>query len=600
MVKNTTQDNFGVNLFDKLHRARQDSLLYVFGEEDQQFKPVSNEQLVREIIKLVNYFAEQSLGGKKAILIYQTGAEFVAAILACFIAGVVAIPLYPPFSKNTVEQFKSVVADANPDCCLTSQFMLSQFNKLARLKIFQSIPFIKNLFISEDLSNIHEFFSTTRIVVTDLVDDEYFSNNEMKFPDCQSDVAFFQYTSGSTSCPKGVMVKHDNLFTNIKKISKDYYVDKDSVSFLWLPQYHDMGLIGGILTPLFNQILMYVVSPLMFLKKPLFWLQSISEYRVTHSGSANFAYEICVKAFNEKQMENVDLSCWSVAFNGSDYIHDTTINKFYEKFKDYGFRKESFLTCYGLAESTLYVVSRFADEKDDLFYLPVKNHATEYGEKIEICHDKKNASIIVSSGLIEDRESLKIVNPDTFQECQDLVTGEVWLKGASIAQGYYNKLAINKETFHAHLLSDQHDDYFRTGDLGFIYRNNLYIISRLKDIIILKGKNYFPYDIEKLYQSIDKGLRKGRGTVFLAESENKLIVLQEVTDTKLDMAGLANKIHDSIKSEMALAIDRVVFLKKKTLPVTTSGKLKRFQCKEMYIHNDLNIIGAYEFEQEGC
>jgi acyl-CoA synthetase (AMP-forming)/AMP-acid ligase II len=598
MIKNTTKNNFGVNVFDKLNNARDDRLLHVFGEEDQQFKPISNEQLVCEITKLVNYFTEQSLGGKKAVLIYQTGMEFVAAMFACFIAGVVAIPLYPPFSKNTIEQFKSVVADAKPDCCLTSQFMLSQFNKLARLKVFQSIPFIKSLFINEDFSNIHEFFNNTRVIVTDLMDDEYLRSNEIKFPDYHPEIAFIQYTSGSTSSPKGVMVKHENLFANINKISKDYRVNKSTILLIWLPQYHDMGLIGGLLTPLFNQILTYIASPLMFLKKPLFWLQSISKYRATHSGSANFAYEMCVKAFNEKQMENVDLSSWKLAFNGSDYIHDTTINKFYEKFKNYGFRKESFMTCYGLAESTLYVASRFFDEKDKLFYLPIKNYTTEYGEKVEVCNDKKDATVIVSSGIVEEKANLKIVNPDTFQEYDDLIIGEIWLNGPSVTQGYYNKTDVNKETFQSHVFSEEDVSYFRTGDLGFLYRNNLYVVGRLKDVIILKGKNYFPFDIEKVYQPVDDGLRKGRGTVFLSEKEqDKLIIVQEIVDTKLDSSDLANKIHDSIKNEMALFIDKVIFVKKKTLPITTSGKLKRYQCKEMHKKNELNIIGLYEFDK---
>ncbi|MEL6462182.1 MAG: fatty acyl-AMP ligase, partial [Cyanobacteria bacterium J06621_15] len=387
-----------------------------------------------------------NLQGERALLLYPPGLEFIAAFLGCLYAGVVAVPVYPPRKGQNLLRVKAIAADAEAQIILTNQSLLSDIKSHQKQNSFTLKYTITTNNLAEDLAA-----------------------NWQK-PEINSDnLAFLQYTSGSTGNPKGVMVSHGNLLNNSSLINQNFGHSPESKGMIWLPPYHDMGLIGGVIQPLYSGFPVILMSPVMFVQKPLRWLSAISRYKATTSGGPNFAYEACLQKITAEQRANLDLSSWEVAFCGAEPIRIDTLERFAEVFSQCGFRKEAFLPCYGLAEATLFVSG--GDKTEAPKVLDVGTKALTQN-RIDVKEDLSETTAIASCGKFE-AEEVVIVNPDNFNPYSENQVGEIWVTGESIAQGYWGKVEETAEVFKAKIAGVEEKSYLRTGDLGFIYENEL-------------------------------------------------------------------------------------------------------------------------------
>lgn len=512
----------------------------------------------REIAMLLQ---KRGAFGEKAILLYPPGIDFVIAFMGCLYAGVIAVPAYPPYSSRMLERFQSIALDCGAKYLLTTESILP---------VLKSRP-DGELCIPE-----------SNRISTDVLETKGADTFTIKYI---QDKAFVQYTSGSTSEPKGVGLTHRNLLENSRSIQYFFGTTEDSRSVSWLPQYHDMGLIGGIIQTIYCGGSTTLFSPLDFLKKPIRWLRLISDTRATISGGPNFAYDLCARKAAPEMMEGIDLSSWSLAFNGAEPISHETLGRFYEVFKPYGFRYEAFFPCYGLAESTLIVSGREpgglptikAFDKDDLENLK----ATEN----RLCQD--NVTKIVGCGKPEPQTRLMIVNPDTEIQCQPAEIGEIWVQSKSCAKEYLHKPNETKTTFQAYLSGGNDGPYLRTGDLGFIDDGELFITGRLKDLVIIRGKNYYPNDIEDVIGKCHDRFRPGCSAAFSVEhyGEEKLVIVQEVRKNgmKTETEDMRDRVYMAVSKYFRLQVHDVVFIKERTIPKTSSGKIRRHACKENYL-----------------
>jgi len=422
-----------------------------------------------------------------------------------------------------------------------------------------------------------------------LSDDQYiflyvddFINNNSKIPNTElsktDEIAFLQYTSGSTSSPKGIIISHDNLCANSINIQKHYEHTTKTIGLSWLPIHHDLGLVGGVLQPVFCGFSVYIMTPANFITKPSRWLEAISRYKVNTTSGPNFAYDLCVEKYEDNLTNDLDLSSWDVACIGGDMVHKDTLTAFAKRFAKNGFRETTFMPCYGMAESTLLVsgvkkqvspafmsISVIRQNNTDGYHLSKKTDFVSCGRPV---------------GL-----DMKIVGHDD-KELPSLHIGEIWLAGTSITRGFWNRGSDSEKTFNARTIGGAGRNYFRTGDLGFVDENGeLYLAGRLKEIIILNGVNYSPSDIEKTAQSDNtKYLVTGRGAAFL-DKENRLVLVQEIRCNKTNSINydeLANRIKTTVFQKNGLVLNELMFIQRGKVPVTSSGKVKRIFCKNIY------------------
>src|SRR6266436_3572948 len=423
--------------------------------------------------------------GKPVVLLYPSDLEYVSAFFGCLNAGAVAVPAYPPRLNRTLHRLQAIVADSQATLALSVSSIRERIEPLCN-----QFPNLKHL----------------KWLTTDDLEGDV--QDEWRNPFLTGDTpAFLQYTSGSTSQPKGVMVSHGNLLHNQQMIQRAFEQTESSIIVGWLPLYHDMGLIGNVLQTLFVGARCVLMSPAAFLQSPFRWLQAISCFRATTSGGPNFAYDLCVRKVSEDQRRQLDLSSWKVAFNGAEPIQPATLERFAKAFAPCGFKPESFHPCYGLAEATLFVSGKKHPghpgvESFDSSEL-VKNRAVNTAGK------GAADRLLVSCGIPFGEQKLVIVNPESLTECSPDEVGEVWAAGQSVAAGYWNQPEATAHTFHAHLAGDDEQTFLRTGDLGFLHDGELYVTGRLKDLIIIRGLNHYPQDIEQTAEQSHPSLRPG-------------------------------------------------------------------------------------------
>ena len=361
----------------------------------------------------------------------------------------------------------------------------------------------------------------------------------------------------------------------------------------WLPHFHDMGLIDGILQPIYSGFLGVLMPPIAFLGRPIQWLQAISKYRATHCGGPNFAYDLCVNKVSPKQRETLNLSCWQTAYNGAEPIRSQTLEKFTQTFQSCGFQANFFYPCYGLAESTLMVggASRYQKPKECQL-------DAEILAKNKIKEADKNTSKIkkfVSCGYPWLNTKVIIVDPNSLTPCSSDKVGEIWISGASIAQGYWHLPQETQHSFNAYLTDSQEGPFLRTGDLGFIRDGEIFITGRLKDIIIIKGENYYPQDIEETVSQSNVTLRLNCAAAFCVfiDGIEKLIIVQEVERSyrkKLDFDEVVGDICQAVMREYDLLIYDIVLIKTGSIPKTSSGKIQRKTCQQQYLDNTLDKL----------
>ncbi len=510
--------------------------------------------------------------GDRALLLYQPGLDFIAAFLGCLYAGVIAVPAYPPRRNRNLSRLQAIATDAKAKIVLTSSSLLESLHNASE---------------EEGLA-----IGGLHWLATDEIDCNLAS--EWCKPILEADnIAFLQYTSGSTGTPKGVMISHGNLLHNLALIHKCFGHTPKSQGVIWLPPYHDMGLIGGILQPIYGGFPVTLMPPVAFLQKPMRWLEAISRYQATTSGGPNFAYELCVNKVKPEQLASLDLSSWEVAFTGAEPIRNETLEKFASIFAPCGFRKEAFYPCYGMAETTLIVSG---GEKTALpITCKVEDVGLEQNRIVRVNDDRGDSREIVSCGQIPQELTVMIVNPESLTCCSSEEVGEIWVSGDTVAKGYWNLVEETQKTFHAYLADTGEGPFLRTGDLGFLQDGELYVTGRLKDIIIIRGQNHYPQDIELTIEESHPALRSGCGAAFAIDfkGSEQLVIVQEVERSylrKLNVQEVVGNIRQAVVSQHGLQLFSVALVKTASIPKTSSGKIRRRACRDAFLSGKLDVV----------
>ena len=515
----------------------------------------------------------QKLGisGERALLLYQPGLEFIAAFFGCLFAPMLAVPAYPPRKNQNLSRLQAIASSSQATVVLTTAALLDQLQSDSR-----QIPELANL----------------QWLATDAIEEE--TADEWQEIEVNSEaIAFLQYTSGSTGNPKGVMVSHGNLLDNSAIIHQCFGHQSTSQGLIWLPPYHDMGLIGGVIQPLYGGFPVTLMSPVDFLQKPYRWLQAISRYQATTTGGPNFAYDLCVRKVTPEQMEGVDLSSWEVAFTGAEPIRAATLEQFATTFAPYGFRKEAFYPCYGMAETTLLITGGAKTA------LPIERQldskALEQNQVVETTRHSEDARSIVGCGQNCLDQKLVIVNPDNFKICGAKQVGEIWVSGASVAQGYWQQPEETEQTFRAYLADTGEGPFLRTGDLGFLQDGELFVTGRIKDVIIIRGQNHYPQDIELTVEKSHPSLRIGCGASFAVDFQGseRLVIVVEVERSylkKLDVQEVVGSIRQAVVTQHGLDIFAAVLVKTGSIPKTSSGKIRRHACRAEFLTGSLDVV----------
>ncbi|MCW8802821.1 MAG: AMP-binding protein [Ignavibacteriaceae bacterium] len=563
-----------------------------------QERYLTYRELDKSARAIAAFLQDAGLFGERALLFYPPGLEFICAFFGCLYAGVVAVPTYPPVNRQVMSLVEPIVKDAGPKAILTTSDIASKLKTVLSIQTIGEKSLFR--FIGKGIEKFFPIFKqlggeNSRVIATDRIDTDL--DQMWQSPNLKSDsLAFLQYTSGSTSQPKGVMVSHGNILHN-QNLIQEYFRQPHGVVFVsWLPQYHDMGLIGNVLQPFYMGGYSVVFSPFEFLKKPLNWLTAISKYKAHTSGAPNFAYELCVRKVSTEDKKILDLSSWQVAYNGAEPIRHSTLENFADYFAECGLEKSALFPCYGLAEGTLIVAGGKLQE-DPVYLFCDKERLKE--DRIQIIDSEDPAAtVLVGSGTAFDRQNVRVVDPEECIQLGDNEIGEIWVSGPSIALGYWNNLDSTQQTFQARIRNSDEDPFMRTGDLGFLRDGNLFITGRIKDLIIIHGQNYIPSDIEYTVENSHANLRKGCSAAVSLESdgEEKLAVVCEIRKKvkKVEFQDIVAGILHDISEGHGLMASRIVLIKTRTIPKTTSGKIRRKMCKMSLLNNKLEIVYQWE------
>lgn len=559
-------------LRERAARQGQDRIYtFLYGEEQHSLTYSQLDALGRSTAARVR---DRCSPGDRVLLIYPPGLQYVVALYACMYAGVISVPAYAPRPNRPMSRLESIIASAAPTLVLTTREMLESPKGVFRQ---QEGPLAKLPTLATD--NIVADAST------ELSIDGISANTPV----------ILQYTSGSTADPKGVILTHGNIVDNTTAIQQNFPLDSESSTVFWLPPFHDMGLIGGILQPLRTGFPVTLMSPVSFLQRPARWLQAITHFRATCSGAPNFAYDLCVRRVSEEEIDELDLSSWKVAFNGAEPIRKQTLDDFCARFARCGFERSSFHPCYGLAESTL-MVTGMDRQGTGLQFQTVSRTALET-DQIATPSAVDDEIVLVSSGKVAGTQNVRIVDPARSKSLPADSVGEVWVSGPSVAGGYWDRPKATEETFCAYLAGGE-GPFLRTGDLGFLRNGELYITGRIKDLIIIRGQNYYPHDLEFTAQRCHPVLQPSSGAAFSAQRDGieRLILAQEVDGrlNELQLKEITARISASISETHDLRVDEIVLVKPYTIPRTTSGKVQRYLCRAAYLTGTLQAVRPSE------
>ncbi|MEY9929768.1 amino acid adenylation domain-containing protein [Catenulispora sp. GP43] len=504
---------------------------------------------------------EQAAPGSRVVLLFPPGELFVVGFLATLYAGMVAVPVYPPDPMRiarTLPRLRAVVGNSDARIVLSTGLVQA--------------------FTADLLDQAPELADRPWVITEQAM---LADGDRWRHPDLDPDsAALLQYTSGSTGTPRGVVVTHANLLANGAAIAHCFDVRPDDVNVSWLPFYHDMGLLGGVLQPMLSGISNILMSPLDFMRRPLSWLEAISEHGATVAGGPNFAFDLCVTKSTEADRAALDLSHWRVAFCGAEPVRHSTLARFAEAFAGSGFDASALLPCYGLAEATLFVAGSGRGNGAGRHRLD--RRALEAGQAVPSAEGEE----LVASGLVALDHRIAVVDPATGARPDPGRIGEIWVAGPSVAAGYWRDEAATRETFGARLDGDS-SDYLRTGDLGFVRDGQLYVTGRLKEMMVIRGRNLYPHDIEESALLATDRARPGCGAAFAVDTEDgeQCVVLHEV---KADTPGeelprVADAIAEAVRHEYGVAVHDVVLLGPRSLAKTSSGKIQRLAGRAAYL-----------------
>jgi acyl-CoA synthetase (AMP-forming)/AMP-acid ligase II len=511
---------------------------------------------------------DRGLLGERALLLYPPGLDYVSAFFGCLYGATIAVPTYPPDParlEKTLPKLQAIARSARPRIALTTAELLPIVEQLlAPLPEFANVLWLATDAIPAALA---ERWRDPRL-------DE-------------SRLAFLQYTSGSTSTPKGVCVTHANLLHNLEQIGRICGVDAESHAVVWVPPYHDMGLIGGILQPIFGGFPATLLSPVHFLRRPGRWLRAISRVRGTHSAAPNFAYDLCVRKVSLEEREGLDLSSLRIALNGAEPVRAETIERFSDAFAPCGFAPESLLSVYGLAEGTLMAAA--PANRRRMVTFAAEPVGLERRVATPVAMDRPHRRLVSSGRTLPDQE-IRIVDPETGQPCPPRAIGEIWLSGPSVTAGYWELPEVTAATFGAQL---EGKPWLRTGDLGFLDEGELYVTGRVKDLIIVRGRNLYPQDLERTVEHASPVVRPGCSCAFSVDlGEERLVLVAEVQreDAGRDLSSELDAIRAALAREHDATANVLVFVEAGALPKTSSGKLQRSATREAYFSGALQVL----------
>ena len=501
----------------------------------------------------------------RVLVCHVPGLDYIAAFFGCLYAGAIAVPVYPPQYYRSFERIRSIIEDARPRAALTSAAILQKLGGEVGAAAGPGLDWI----VTEDLAG---------------------AEGDGRPADRRpGSIAFLQYTSGSTAEPRGVRLSHANLLDNLQAIQRNFGSHPRSVGCIWLPPYHDMGLIGGILQPLYAGFPVYLMSPIAFVLRPSKWLEAITRFHATISGGPNFAFDLCVARIKPEEMAHFDLRSWEIAFCGAEPIRAATLAAFRQKFAPVGLKPHALHPCYGLAEATLMVTAS----------APATPPVTEEVDAESLASNVARPAagrpgrLLVGCGRAIDGTEVRIVNPQTLAICAEGEIGEIWVAGPGVGPGYWGRPAESDETFGARLASGA-GPYLRTGDLGYLKHGELFITGRRKDVIIVKGRNYYPQDIEHSVSTSHPGLRPDGAVAFSIDrgDEESLVVMQEVQANRMhcDPGQVIPLIAKATLAACEIAPHDIVLLPKGSLARTSSGKLQRQLMKQRYLAGELAVL----------
>lgn len=541
---------------------RDSEIAWTYAELDRRVRAVAAE------------LSRVAAPGERAVLVFPPGLDFIAAFFGCLYAGVLPVPATYPKPRRPSSRLDAIVADCKPLAALTTS------ETLGLMQLDEQAPAVRTL----------EWIAVDRCRDADAFAQPIARN--------ASDAAFLQYTSGSTSQPRGVVVTHGNLLHNLELIRGGFGLPTAEQNIppisgvFWLPAYHDMGLIGGILTPLFVGGTSYLLPPATFLQRPITWLETIARTGAAISGAPNFAYELCARKISAEQRASLDLSRWQLAFCGAEPIDRRALDDFTAAFADSGFRQSAFYPCYGLAEATLMVTGGSRAEGPRV--LQADRQALAAHRLTPASSGDANAQPLVSCGRPLGDQEVRVVDPQTFEPCLNGYIGEIWVSGASVAKGYWHHPEELWQTFGGRL-ADGSGPFLRTGDLGAFDQGELFVTGRAKDVIIIRGRNLYPQDIERTAQQAHEAIDLGAAFSVNVDGHEQLVVVHQVAreHRRIDMTPVLRAIRSAIVAEHDVDPYQIVLLRPASLPLTSSGKVQRSRCRDMLATNQLEQLAAW-------
>ena len=536
------------------------------GENEES--SITYEELDSRARAITAALAPQAAPGDRALLFFSGGLEFISAFWGCLYAGVVAVPVFPARLQRQIPRLLAIAEDSEAKFALTTAKIRRQAEDL-----FKRTPELKKL----------QWLATDNLLSTPAGGVEASSAN-------LETLAFLQYTSGSTATPRGVMVTHGNLLHNLANLRDVFQFSPESVGVTWLPHYHDMGLIGGLLQPIFAGGEMIVMPPSSFLQRPIRWLAAVTRYRATAMVAPNFAYDLCAEKVSAEQRASLDLASVKVALCGAEPVRPDTLARFAEAFSPCGFGQDAFRPAYGLAEATL-IVSGHSDGGAP--FTPAVLAEELQRNRIRPAKETVAGSrVLVGCGGIAPDITVAIVDPETLAPCAPDRVGEIWVSGPSVARGYWRKPEETEQTFSAHLATGE-GPYLRTGDLGFLDRGQLFVTGRWKDLIIIRGSNHYPQDLEYTVERSHRALRPACGAAFSIDVEGaeRLVIVQEVNDrVSVPNENVIAAIRRALTESHEVQPDVVALIEPRTIPRTSSGKIQRYACREAFLTGALEMV----------
>ena len=510
--------------------------------------------------------------GDRAVLVFPPGLEFMVAFFGCLMARIIAVPMMMPRRNSTRDSSAAILANCEPKIALTTTAFSLRGDLQAR-------------FAQEGL----------QWLAVDLAAAET-DNIDLPLPDANA-IAFLQYTSGSTSDPKGVAVSHANLLANSEMIRLSLGNTSRSTYVNWVPLYHDMGLILNALQAFYVGARCVLMAPNGFMQRPLNWLRAIHTYKAEVACSPNFGYDLCVSRYRPEQMEGVDLSGWKVALNGAEPVRAETIRKFINTFAAHGFHPNASFPAYGMAEATLLISG---GARGAGHVTRAVSQAALQAHRAEPSADEADAQTLIGCGRSLDGEQIAIVDPDDLFRLPANRVGEIWVSGPNVARAYWRNQAATQTDLHAHIEGeDAATSWLRTGDLGFLdERGELFVTGRIKDLIIIRGINHYPQDIEQTVQRLHPSLRQNGGAAFSVPDEageEALALVQEIERTerhKVDLEELRALIREGVADQHELFARHIALIRPGTLPKTTSGKIQHALARKLWLEGRLETLDA--------